>query len=156
MGESKAFLRAWNSQTLHILPFWKSSRLYKKIFSEGDFPRRCSHSNAREYKSRKALALRPKTNTGYKWGPAGKSVFQLPKCPAPFHWVQEFAELLLKRKWEKFTVPFVRNHGRKMEHPPGARGEKWSRCQETVVVFSFTPKPLSLKWKNMSMMLTYS
>lgn len=77
-------------------------------------------------------------------GPAGKPVFQIPRCPAPFRWVQEFSQLLSEMKWEKFTVPVLRNHGRKMKHPPGAIGRKWSCCQETIAAFSFTPKPLSL------------
>lgn len=144
MGKTEHF---WGNKTtkLYIFLFWKSSILYKKISSQGDFPRRYKYSNASEYKSRNTLAQRPRSSPAYKWRPAEKPVFQIPRYPDPFHWVQKFVRLLLKRKWEKFIAPFVRIHGRKVEHPPGARGGKWSCCKKTTAASSFTPKLLSFQ-----------
>lgn len=119
------------------MPFWKSSMLYKKIFSEGDFPWRCYHSKASEYRSRKALAQRPRPSTGQQKTTCRKASISNPQMPSP-------VSLSAGVFSTPVIVPFVRNPGRKMKHPPGAiRGER-SCCQEAIAAFSFTPKPLSL------------
>ena len=145
MEKAKHFRR---TKTPKVSSFCLSGNLpcyTKRYFQEEIFPGGATHSKASEYKSRKALALKPRPSPSPGWWmrTCWKARVSNPQMPSPFSLSAVFSASVRNEVGE-IHIPFVRNHGRRMKHPPGAIGAKWSCCQETRAAFSFTQKPLSL------------